>query len=75
MNDQQNGNRQRDVMTLRVLGSFFAIMGVLVLIGTYKAVGNPAAMVVNIASGVVLGIIGIGMIQISRRMSRQDPDA
>jgi len=73
MNDQENSFRERDIMTLRVMGSFFSIMGSLVLIATYKTIGNTPAMVVNICSGLALLAVGLGMIQVSRRMRRRGP--
>ena len=64
--------REREISTLRVLGIFFSIMGVLVLVSTYEAIGNRPAMVVTILSGLALGIVGVTMILISRRLARTD---
>ena len=71
MKNNQNENRQRDVETLRVLGIFFSVMGLLVLIATYEAIGNTAAVVVSVCSGLVLLTVGTGAMLVSRRMSRQ----
>jgi small neutral amino acid transporter SnatA (MarC family) len=72
MNEKERENRQRDIATLRVLGIFFSVMGGLVLIAIYETLGNTPAMIVNILSGVALAAVGIGMITISKRMSRRD---
>jgi len=74
MTDKNQQYRERDIATLRVLGTFFAIMGALVLVAVYETIGNTPAMIVNILSGVVLGAVGIGMITISKRMSHRDAD-
>lgn len=70
MANKQQENRQRDIATLRVLGIFFFVMGMLVLVAVYEAIGNTPAMIVNVLSGLTLGTIGTGMILISRRMAR-----
>lgn len=72
MNEKERENRQRDIATLRVLGIFFSVMGALVLIALYETLGNTPAMIVNIFSGAALEAVGIGMITISKRMSRRD---
>ena len=60
--------KKRDAATLRVLGIFFAIMGVLVLFGTFGALGKTSAVVVSLGSGLVLLSIGIVMWIVARRM-------
>jgi len=62
--------RGRDVATLRVLGIFFTVMGALVLVATYETLDNRPALIVNVTCGVVLAAVGIGMILVSRRLSR-----
>ena len=71
MDNNQKQNRERDIATLRVLGLFFSIMGTLVLVATYEAVGNVPAVVVSVCSGLVLLGVGIGMMVISRRIGRR----
>ncbi len=61
--------RERDAATLKILGFFFAVLGVLVLVGSYWSLENPRALIVNLASGAVLTLIGIGMIIYVRRKS------
>ena len=62
-------SRQRDILTLRILGSFFLVMGLLVLVAIYEAIGNSRALVVTICSGVVLALIGLAMLFFSSRIS------
>lgn len=57
----------RDATSLRILGSFFVILGVLVLFGAYPSWGDVAKVVVNLACGVVLASIGGIMLMFSRR--------
>ena len=66
----ESEGQQRDGQTLVVLGIFFAVMGVLVLIGTFGAVGKTSAVVVSVSSGLVLLFIGLGMSWFGRRLSR-----
>ncbi len=72
MNEKHNRFRQRDVATLRVLGIFFCIMGGLVLVASYEAIGNLPALIVNLCSGLAIGAVGVGMIMIASRMRRND---
>ena len=67
MDPSEKEARQRDAEILRVLGSFFSLMGVLVLIGTFWALGKTSAVVVSICSGSVLLAIGLVML---RRLGR-----
>ena len=69
MEQEPNKNRERDVATLRVLGIFFTIMGALVTVATFEAIGNTPAVVVSICSGCVLLTVGLGMIFGSRAMA------
>ena len=62
MEQEPNQNRARDAATLRILGIFFTIMGALVTVATYEAIGNTPAVVVSICSGCVLLAVGLGMI-------------
>ena len=67
--NRDNEYRERDVATLRVLGIFFCIMGLLVLVGSYEALGNTPAVVVSVCSAVALLAVGLGMWFVSRRMA------
>ncbi len=55
-----NDHRQRDSVTMKVIGSFFAFFAVLVLLGTFWE-HRAHAVVVNIVAGLVLFAIGAGM--------------
>lgn len=57
-------------MSFLLLGSFFCVLAVLVLIGSYWALGRPHAMIVNIAAGVMMLLVGGGMIVMGQRMRR-----
>ena len=61
---------QRDAATLRILGVFFVILGGLVLVGTFWALDNPRATIVNIGSGLLLAGIGVAMVFVSRLVNR-----
>ena len=69
MNPASNESTQRDSATLRILGIFFTILGVLVLIASFWTLNETKALVVNLVSGSVLVCVGTGMIIVSRRMA------
>lgn len=52
--------KERDALTLRVLGLFFVVLGSLVTIGSFWSLGNPPALVVNLCAGFVLLAAGAG---------------
>ena len=62
---------QRDATTLRILGVFFLILGGLVLVGTFWALGNYRATIVNLGSGLVLAGIGVAMVFVSGLINRR----
>jgi len=64
-------SRLRDAATLKVLGAFFAIMGLLVFVSIFYVIGDPPAAIVTVASAAVLCGIGGGMIWAGRRLSRR----
>ena len=68
MNEDSNPNDSRDAASLRILGIFFFVMGVLVLIGTFWTLENPRGTVVNIGGGLLLCAVGIAARRIARRM-------
>ncbi len=65
---KEQDNAERDVATLRALGSFFLIMGFLVLLGTFAALGNVPAVIVNLCSAAALVLVGGGMLLASNRI-------
>ena len=69
-----NSSANRDALTLRMLGWFFAILAGLVLIATFWTLGDFRATVVNVSSGLVLGIIGVALILASRRMGEREDE-
>lgn len=69
--ENQPDYRERDVATLRALGSFFSLMGVLVLIGSFEAVDNRPALIVSCVSGSTLFCVGMAMLWKGRRMQKQ----
>lgn len=60
--------RQRDAVSLLMLGAFFSVLAVLVLVGTYWTVGRTHAMVVNLGAGVTLLAVGLAMLWAGRRV-------
>ncbi len=63
----QTDHKERDAASLRILGFFFTVLGALVLVGTLWSLDNMRAIVVNVASGAVLLVVGIGMLAFTRR--------
>jgi len=61
---------ERDAATLKILGFFFAVLGALVLVATYWTLGNIRAVIVNVASGTTLVVIGLGLMAFARRKSK-----
>lgn len=58
---------------MRLLGMFFSVLATLVLIGTFWTLDRPRAMTVNIAAGMVLLGVGVGMIWGGRRLGDSLP--
>jgi len=57
----------RDATSLKILGSFFVILGVLVMFGAIPSRDDTTAVIVNLASGGTLAGIGVLMLAVSRR--------
>ncbi len=70
--DERQTHRRRDGEVLTIIGSFFAILAVLVLIGTIFQ-GHREGMVVGIGAGLLLLLIGLGAASLGRRWLRS-PD-
>ena len=60
---------ERDAASIKILGFFFTILGLLVLFGTLGALDNTRAAIVNAVSGLVLALIGAGMLLVVKRRS------
>ncbi len=63
--------RQRDAASYLMLGAFFAVMGSLVLVGTFWTLERPHAMVVNLVAGLLLLAIGLAMLALGVRARRR----
>ena len=73
----QTDHAERDAASLRILGFFFTVLGLLVLVGTYWTPRdeNMRATIVNAVSGGVLTAIGAGTLYISRRKKPTDDNS
>jgi uncharacterized membrane protein len=67
----------RDGISLSMMGAFFSVLAVLVLIGTFWALGQFRAAVVNFTAGAILLTIGLTLLGVgirfrakSRRLAR-----
>jgi len=60
-------HRERDAASIKILGFFFAVLGSLVLVSTFWSLGNFRTVVVSLASGAALTLIGLGMLYFARR--------
>ena len=63
--------RRREALSLVMLGVFFVVLAVLVLIGSWWAVGRTHALVVNLGAGGVLLLIGLAMWALGRRLGHR----
>ena len=70
MNNESNAGEQRDATSLRVMGFFFCLLGVIVLIATFWALEHPRAAIVNAISGGTLAVVGIVMLTFGRSGDR-----
>lgn len=71
MNSEQlDQDRQRDAASLQMIGTFFTVLAVLVLSGTWWALDRRHAMWVNLGAGAILLIIGLAMVFLGRRTAR-----
>ncbi|MGD9647772.1 MAG: hypothetical protein AB7U73_18820 [Pirellulales bacterium] len=66
----QTDYRQRDAASYLMLGAFFAVMGTLVLIGTFWTLERMHAMVVNLVAGLILLAAGVAMLALGVRVRR-----
>lgn len=62
--------RQRDALSLLMVGGFFALLALLVLVGTWWTLERPRAAAVNVVAGMLLLGIGLGMMAAGRRLRK-----
>ena len=63
-------HRERDAASLTIIGGFFAILSVFVLIGTFFE-DSYEGRVVNVAAGLILLLVGLGMLAFGRRLKNR----
>ena len=66
----QSEHRQRDSASLLVLGAFFMLMGILVVMGPLWVDGFDFPQLVNMLAAGALFLTGLGMCEIGRRGRR-----
>lgn len=67
MNGSDRGKTELEVTTLRMFGVFFAVLAVLVLIGTFWALEKTSTTIVSLGSGLaLLAVSAISTIAASR---------
>ena len=59
----------RDASSLKIIGGFFVLLGMLVMAATAWTLDNVRAMVVNLSSGIFLAGVGAMMLLIARRLA------
>ncbi len=72
-NEQALAHRRRDAEALTIIGAFFAILAVMVLIGVVLHHELRAGLIVGLIAGVLLLAAGIGAVYIGIRL-RRAPD-
>lgn len=60
-------HRERDAASFTIIGGFFAVLSVFVLIGTFFE-DRGHGQIVNVAAGLILLIVGIVMLGLGRRL-------
>jgi len=63
-------HRHRDAMSMKILGSFFIVLSLLVLLGVLWELGNFRAIVVTLICGSTLLSVGVGMVVVGRRIAK-----
>ena len=74
MSETRQENRSRDATSLRLLGGFFCILGLLLLGGVWWSLGDSRATIVSLASSLVIFGVGVGMLLGARRLRRNAAD-
>ncbi len=62
---------ERDVASIKILGFFLTVLGLLVLVGTFAALENPRGAIVNAISGLVLATVGAAMLFWAKRAGKR----
>lgn len=62
-------HRRRDAEALTIIGAFFALLAVLVLVGVIWHDRGPG-LPVGIGAGLLLLLVGVGAVAIGRRLRR-----
>lgn len=63
--------REREALSLLMLGAFFSILALLVEIGSAWAVARPHALVVNVVAGLILLAVGLAMLALGWRFHKR----
>lgn len=63
--------RERDAVTLFVIGTFFSVLAVLVGVGSFWAEKLDVTVAVNVGASTVLLVIGLVMVITSRLLRRR----
>lgn len=67
--DQQQSHRRRDAEALTIIGAFFAVLAVMVLIGVVWF-DRGDSLAVGAGAGLLLLVIGLGGVYVGRRLKR-----
>jgi len=68
--DRRDQHTRRDGESLIIMGSFFAVLALLVLVGTFFE-AQEMAMAVSLVAGGLLLLIGIGAVLFGLRLRRR----
>jgi len=63
-------HRDRDVASLMIIGGFFAILSVFVLIGTFFE-DRGHGQIVNVGAGLILLLVGVVMMGFGQRLKKR----
>ena len=62
---------ERDAASIKILGFFFTLLGLLVVVGTLATLDDPRGAIVNAISGLVLATVGAAMLLWARRSGKR----
>lgn len=75
MDDAHRRESARDAASLRLLGGFFLILGLLLLVGIWWSLDDIRAIVVSLTSSGAILAVGVGMIIAARRLKQRADQA